>query len=328
MPSDIILPRSPSNNSTFTGTKWSDADIAFLRDNYASMTQEELSRALNRSVGSIRTRCWLLGLNTKHPAISPDKLQAIRDWYERNQNTANGDMNLPEFAKAIGMDYHNVAREARKMGLTNSHRKPSEAKRKNKGEQSREYIRLHGHPRGMKGKKHTEATKALISEHSAAHLETPIERHLRGIKANMTKKERYGTAAPGWFNATNPYSRTKSGKREDLGGLFVRSAWEANYARYLNFLIAQGEIASWEYEAKTFQFEGITRGVMSYTPDFKVINNDGSHEWHEVKGWMDDKSKTRLKRMAKYFPDEKVILVDSSAYKALAKWKALIPDWE
>ena len=36
--------------------------------------------------------------------------------------------------------------------------------------------------------------------------------------------------------ASNNYSRSKSGRRDDLGGLFVRSSWEANYARYLNFL--------------------------------------------------------------------------------------------
>ncbi|MCV6900732.1 DUF1064 domain-containing protein, partial [Escherichia coli] len=88
---------------------------------------------------------------------------------------------------------------------------------------------------------------------------------------------------------------------------FFRSSWEANYARYLNWLIAQGEIAKWEFECQTFVFHGITRGVISYTPDFKVYSKDGSHEWHEVKGWMDAKSKAKLKRMAKFYPAEKVV---------------------
>ena len=39
------------------------------------------------------------------------------------------------------------------------------------------------------------------------------------------------------------------GKREDLGGLYVRSAWEANYCRYLSWLIEQGEITPQTGEA-------------------------------------------------------------------------------
>ena len=124
------------------------------------------------------------------------------------------------------------------------------------------------------------------------------------------------------------YSRTKSGKRADLGGMFFRSSWEANYARYLNFLKKQREIQSWQYEAKTFEFTEIKRGTRSYTPDFLVVNNNGLIEFHEVKGWMDPRSKTKLKRMAKYYPNIKIILIDSKEYKKIAKWKKLIEGWE
>lgn len=124
-------------------------------------------------------------------------------------------------------------------------------------------------------------------------------------------------------------SRGKGGKRADLGGLYVRSAWEANYARYLNWLVAQDVIKAWEYEPDTFWFLHIKRGTRSYTPDFKIHNNDGSVEYHEVKGWMTPKSKTQLKRMARYHPDVKVIIVDADAYRAIARQaKRLIPRWE
>lgn len=43
--------------------------------------------------------------------------------------------------------------------------------------------------------------------------------------------------------------RSKGGIRPDLGRYF-RSAWEANIARYLNFLQKHGEIESWEYESE------------------------------------------------------------------------------
>jgi hypothetical protein len=48
-----------------------------------------------------------------------------------------------------------------------------------------------------------------------------------------------------------------------------------------------------------------------------VVQLDGSHEWHEVKGWMDTKSKTRQKRFSKYFPDEKVRIVGKKDLAAI-----------
>ena len=123
--------------------------------------------------------------------------------------------------------------------------------------------------------------------------------------------------------------RSKGGKRADLGGLYVRSAWEANYARYLNWLVAQGEIEAWEYEPDTFWFHGIKRGTRSYTPDFKIYNNGGTVEYHELKGWMSPKSKTQLKRMARYHPAVKIVLIDADAYRSIARQiKRLIPHWE
>lgn len=180
----------------------------------------------------------------------------------------------------------------------------------------------------MLGKNHTDEFKAGQSERVKARAFTPEQVKAKAEKMMKTRVERYGTGNPGLLTSSNPYSRTKSGKREDLDNRFFRSSWEANYARYLNWLIAQGEIEKWEFECQTFVFHGITRGVISYTPDFKVYSKDGSYEWHEVKGWMDAKSKAKLKRMAKFYPAEKVVLIDRKAYRAISKWKAMIQNWE
>ena len=121
---------------------------------------------------------------------------------------------------------------------------------------------------------------------------------------------------------------SSGGIRSDLG-IFVRSSWEANYARYLTFLVGLGEIQGWEYEPETFEFERIKRGTRYYTPDFKVTNLDGSVEYHEVKGWLDPKSNTKLKRMARYHPDITIILIDKEAYYAIRReCKNLVPNWE
>jgi hypothetical protein len=125
------------------------------------------------------------------------------------------------------------------------------------------------------------------------------------------------------------HPKGKGGKREDLGGLYVRSRWEANWARYLNWLVAQGQISRWEYEPDVFEFVGIRRGTRFYTPDFKVYNLDGTIEYHEVKGWLTPGSKTKLKRMAKYHPNVKVVLIEVTLYRSICKKMApLIPCWE
>lgn len=96
---------------------------------------------------------------------------------------------------------------------------------------------------------------------------------------------------------------------------YFRSRWEAVYADYLEILRKGGAITSWEYEPTTFWFEGIKRGTNSYKPDFKVTMPDGMHEWHEIKGWMDPRSATKLKRMAKYHPTEKILVRDAAWFR-------------
>lgn len=120
----------------------------------------------------------------------------------------------------------------------------------------------------------------------------------------------------------------KGGRRPDLGNRYFRSGWEANWARYLNWLLSRGEIMAWEFEAETFEFP-VKRGSKFYTPDFKITNRDGSVEYHEVKGWMDPKSATKLKRMRIHYPKIKIVLVDSKQYQSVGKIVSrLIPTWE
>lgn len=118
--------------------------------------------------------------------------------------------------------------------------------------------------------------------------------------------------------------RVVGGKRR-----YFRSRWEANYARYLEWLRARGEIKSWEHEPRCFWFDAIKRGVRSYLPDFEVIENNDKVVYHEVKGWMDPKSKTKIKRMAKYYPDITLIVVGEKSYKSISSSVCkLIKDWE
>lgn len=128
---------------------------------------------------------------------------------------------------------------------------------------------------------------------------------------------------------TTTYSKCKGGHRKDIG-IYVRSRWEANYCRYLNYLKAQGKIFKWEYEADTFRFEGIKRGVQAYTPDFKIwTTKDAEPYYVEIKGYMDAKSKTKLKRMNKYYPKTRLVVVTQKDYTKIEKeFGKLIEGWE
>ncbi len=120
----------------------------------------------------------------------------------------------------------------------------------------------------------------------------------------------------------------KGGKRKDLGDAYYRSSWESNYARYLAFLVKHGKILAWEYEPTIFYFPGVKRNPISYTPDFKVVYPNGEYQWHEIKGWMDSSSRSKLKRMAQFYPAETITVIDRAAYEAIAKWARLIGGWE
>ena len=183
-----------------------------------------------------------------------------------------------------------------------------------------------GHPRGALGMKHTDETKALLSQKSLAMWAQKTDEQRTEMAEKMLRTMR--------ANGTEPHNREmctwKAGWRE-VGGkrIYFRSRWEANYGRYLEWLKANGQIKEWAHEPMTFWFDKIKRGCRSYLPDFQVEECGGTIRFHEVKGWMDDRSKTKIKRMRIYFPEVTLIVVDGKAYKAIAKWAAaLVPDWE
>jgi hypothetical protein len=122
---------------------------------------------------------------------------------------------------------------------------------------------------------------------------------------------------------------SRGGIRKDLG-IYVRSSWEANYARYLNFLKKSGAILRWEFEPTEFEFTSIKRGTRFYLPDFAVWEHETEDPTYyvEVKGYMDRVSKTKLKRMAKYYPEVKIKVVGKKEYNSIAKWKNVIDGWE
>lgn len=177
---------------------------------------------------------------------------------------------------------------------------------------------MRDHPRGMLGKTHSPETREKMSKNLQKRWkdENDIlnsEEHRQKISDRMSKQMVKKIKE----SPNSIYSRTQKGWAEFSGGkrYYLKSGWELRYANFLETLLKGKAIKSWTYEEDTFWFEAIKRGVRSYTPDFKVTYEDGAVEYHEVKGWMNKKSATKLKRMRIYYPDVKMVLIQEAEMK-------------
>lgn len=257
---------------------------------------------------SVHERLTRLGIELRSAEYTEVERAEIAATYATG--ILRGDGKLDALAEKLGKDKANICRNARSQGLTNQNCGTTPELSAKHGARVKEQIKRDGHPRGMLGKHHTDQAKAVIGGKSKEYHAnmTEAENTARTLKIMKTRVA----------NGTAPLGRGswKSGWRT-IGGKhhFFRSRWEANYARFLELLKTGEYIIEWSYEPETFWFEGVKRGCVSYKPDFKVVQRDGGIEYHEVKGWMDAKSKTKLRRMKKYHPEIKMVLRDAQWFK-------------
>jgi hypothetical protein len=155
--------------------------------------------------------------------------------------------------------------------------------------------------------------------------------------------------------AASNYARTKKGIRKDIHPTYMfRSATEANFARILEY-----HGIPWKYEERSFTFSGYKTRPHVYIMDFEIIGKprkkkkdliEGLEQgFYEIKGYMDARSRNKLRRLRKNYPEESQVtcVVVSSKYKkadiefckkqgfrvltydVLTKhYEALIPTWE
>lgn len=268
-----------------------------------------------------------------------DEIRMLRDAYS---SEIAEDIDLPGLAARLGRNKANVCRKAREHGLTNQRRRmianpkgPPKRKyetlpelRAAQSASRKEWIAKNGHPRGMLGKKQTPETIAITTAASRRGWAAMTPAKL-AVRTMRQAKTRAINMAEGKYVNDRKGCTWKAGWRE-IGRhrKYFRSRWEANYAHYLQFLLERGEILDWEHEPETFWFVGIKRGACSYLPDFRVTDGGGV-AYHEVKGWMDARSKTKIRRMKKYHPKVKLVLVQEKQYMEInRKLAALIPGWE
>jgi len=267
---------------------------------------------------------------------APQEIETLKQYY---METPYNVFNLQELSKSMGRSEDALTLKAGKLGITNSHRKASIMSKQNESASqrvwsrtpearqkrslvSRHFLKNNPHPRGFTGHKHSESAKAVLRSKIMRRWQDPLDPfNSRAYRQYLS--DRFTGVHKGG------YSRSAGKRRPDLDSRYFRSKWEANVARYLTYLLQLKEIKAWEYEPDTFYFEAIKRGTRSYTPDFKIFENSGRIYYLEVKGWMDDRSKVKLSRMRKYYPNIEIDLMDETRYRNLAKQlKPLIPNWE
>ena len=263
---------------------------------------------------SVHERLTRIGKITPMNVMTEPEIQRIREVYE--SGIMHGDTKLKELSKELGRTIPFISRFAGRMGLTTYSREHTEESCKAIGKRTKAMIKKNGHPRGMLG--HTHNAQARENIGRAAVLKwmsiTNKEHHERVYKARLTSIAR-GVGS----HTEGDHKKTWKGQWAQVGPHYhyFRSSWEIRYAQYLQEKWDNGEIQYWEPEESTFWFEDSSSSVRSYTPDFTVQENDYSETFHEVKGWMDDRSKKCLELMAKEYPSIKLILIDSKKYKQL-----------
>lgn len=299
--------------------KASDLQLAesYNRLNNLWMVAEEFSMCGQ----SVHERLVKMGIKLRNPKFTEKE----KDFLIHNYNTYLLKGKLSELALELGRSKPFICRKARALNLTNINRSKKLLAN---------YIppcpdwNKRPHPRGMKGKKHTPETLALLSIRSIES--QSIINNDKEKRYNITRKTLETKHKNGVFVNARPHTTWKSGWRE-IGGKrkYFRSMWEANYARYLDFLKTNKQIIEWEHEPDVFWFDGIKRGCVSYLPDFKVTELNGAVVYHEVKGWMDDRSKTKIKRMCIYHPEAILIIIDAKWFKSNnKKLSTIIKGWE
>lgn len=298
--------------------KATDAEVA---EAYAQHgTCSGAAKALGMGKQSVQERLVKLGIARQRPKFSDSEKAVLIAEYERF--VADG--RLDELAEKMGRTRQFLCRMAKALDLTDQSRdRPFLADQMSA--RSKEWHQNNPHPCGMQGKRHTAETIELVSKAGEARwaamtADQRSELTLSQMKAKSAKgpntRARNATWKAGWREV---------GDRR----IFFRSRWEANYGRYLEWLKSTGNIAEWEHEPETFWFEAIKRGVRSYLPDFRVTENSGSVIYHEVKGWMDDRSRVCIKRMRIYHPKVRLLVIDAKAYRSIAKKvSSIVPDWE
>lgn len=254
---------------------------------------------------SVHERLSKLNLITKDHCNSKNKFKDFDILKEKyNQYVSEG--RLQELADELGRTKYFICRKAKEIGLTNNSR--IQIMTDKRIEAYKNQWKEKEHPRGMLGKTHSDKFKKDMSKRSKERWRSYSIKERYEIIKKMTLN-----------NDRKNIKRTKcswnGGWREiNNKKYFFRSEWEYIYALYLQYQLEHNKISKWENEPKRFVFDN-GESVSTYLPDFRITNLNNSIEYHEVKGWFDQRSQNKLFNMSFFYPNEKIIIINVNWFR-------------
>lgn len=251
------------------------------------------AKEFNMCGQAVHERLTKLGIIHKMNVFTDEDYKRLKEFYNTH-TLERGSGELEQIAKELGRTKQFISRKAKELGLSSQNRSIT-------------------HETAMK----------INKQYCEWYKKQSVNKRYKIMRKRITQT---------FINKTggSKKNKFKQGYRDIADRhIFLRSSWEYNYALYLQYLKENNKIKDWGYETDLFWFDGIKRGCVSYTPDFKITRLDDTIYFIEIKGWMNARSKTKLKRMAKYHPEVELKLVDSKAYREFAKeWKDKLKNWE
>lgn len=249
---------------------------------------------------SVHERLIRIKGKLRKPEYTKKQINQITELYTKGFKAGDGKLDL--LCKKLNKSKPNVSRMAKRLGLTNKNRQLSI---RGSIEMSKRAIKWHEnneHPRGMLGKHHSEGCRRELSKRHKEWFANATQEQ----KANRSKKQALTKSK----NIVTHHRGSWKAGWKTIGGnkYYFRSSWEVYYAEYLEFLLSNNKIESWEYEPKTFVFPD-NEYPYTYKPDFKITFKNGNHVWREVKGWFCEISKAKDYKFRKYFPNEPIRIV-------------------
>ncbi len=166
-------------------------------------------------------------------------------------------------------------------------------------------------------RRHSKASKLRWKNGVYNNVDNPTSKGKRWKLSKESKQRHRNATLNSWKNGTYrtvPMGRGKTGVRKDIGH-FVRSTWEANFARVLRY-----HGIEYQYEPRRFNI-----GYMTYTPDFYIPKFD---LWIEVKGYDTNKARNKRKRFRKKYGVRLVVVKAKTYGKLYHRYSRLIPQWE
>lgn len=313
--------------------RWTKEEIEIVKEAYNNSNGKKrenisilLAKKLNKTSKAIIDKAYHLGITKRDRYYTEKEIQYLKENIDK--------MSYKDIAGVLNKDVSNVCRKCKELNLIKTKKSKSilypapkkiytKEQREAMSLRTKEWYKTHEHPRGFKGHKRTEDDKKRMVEGAKKWWKEADKMIIQERNNKQRQTKILNNTLNPMNNQENPYSRAKGGKRRDLNNTYFRSAWEANIARYYNYLGIE-----WQFEPKTFVFKNIKRGSVSYTPDFYLPKED---KWIEVKGWMDSKSKTKLRRFKEQYPKEyaKLQLITEKEYKEIQrKLACFIKNWE